>query len=208
MNTSMRLLGATLGATAIVGSSAVAANACDFGGHDNTDGTTSSPQGQFGAAATESDDDHADWGGHEFSYGHHFGHEFGHHFGHGWADDQTGDEDEAGDTQSSDQSVSFEDKQAAIVQRLTDADSKLSDLISQASTAAADDPEGEAAQQLADLQAKQAKLESLIDAVKAASDWQELAAAFQDAGQSTSTTEPPAGTDTSTTSTTPVAPAA
>jgi hypothetical protein len=144
MKTSIRLLGATLGATAIVGTSAFAANACDFGGHDGARDSHSS------ASAFP-------------SY-------------------------ESGDQSSTDQGVSFAQKQAAIVQRLTDADARLTDLISTVSDTASTDPSGGAAQELSQLKAHQAKLESLISAVKAATNEDELKAAFENAFSSTTPT--------------------
>lgn len=62
MKTSTRLLGAALGATAIVGTSAMAANACDPG---------AAPQGTYSAHQFSSD--------HDFDHFDHFGHH--HHFG-------------------------------------------------------------------------------------------------------------------------------
>lgn len=148
MKTSIRLLGATLGATAIVGTSAFAANACDLGGPDGAQGTsiqgTSSSVGSFAAP-----------------FASHF---LGQHFDLGFGQDG-----------------SFEQEQAAIVDRLTNADARLTDLISQVSDAGSTAPTSGATQELSQLQNRQATLESLIDAVKAATDVDQLKAAFEDA---------------------------
>lgn len=164
--TSLRLLGATLGATAIVGASTVAATACDLGGHDSTDSGLSSAQAFSHPADRSWGDEHGDLDHH---WAHHWTHHGAHHGGH-----------------HSHDTASFEDQQAAIIDRLTQADERLSGWIEKAQSQAADNPGGEAAPQLADLQERQADLESLIAAVKTASSEDELKAAFDDARSSAS----------------------
>lgn len=188
MNKTVRILGATLGATAIIGSSAVAANA--QGGHDHHSSGSHSGARQSGPYS---------FGGarHEFSqFNHHRGHgagtfNVGTEFNHGWYRHHW-----AGHHH---QHLTFAQKQAKIVARLQDADARLTDLIAKVQTAAAANPDGWAAKALPFLQQQQTKLESLISAVQAATTPQELAQAFKDAFQppadSTQPT-PPTGTPT------------
>jgi len=177
-----RVLGVALGATAIIGSSAVAANAHDFGGHDHHGGfgghdagySRSGPYSVRGAHHQFSKFDHHRGHGNDdgtFNVGRDFDHHWYHHH---WAGHHH-------------QHLSFAQKQARIVARLQDADTRLGDLISKVSAAAAQNPDGWAAQALPFLQQQQTRLESLISAVQAATTPQELAQAFKDAFQ------PPAG---------------
>lgn len=75
--------------------------------------------------------------------------------------------------------LSFAQRKAMIVAGLTRANNRLSSYIDQVSAAAQADPNGWAATALPRLQAKQAKLVALIDAVKAATDRQQIEAAFR-----------------------------
>lgn len=195
MNKTVRVLGATLGATAIIGSSAVAANAQGFGGHDHSSfGSHQSGPYSFGSAH------------HEFShFNHHRGHgagafNVGQDFNHSWYRHHW-----AGHHH---QHLTFAEKQAEIVAHLQKADSRLSDLITKVSAAAAQNPDGWAAKALPFLQQQQTKLESLITAVQAATTPEELAQAFKDAFQppadSTQPT-PPTGTPTPAPTTAPTA---
>jgi len=201
MNKTARVLGATLGATAIIGSSAVAANAQGFGGHGdhNSFGGHHAGYSQSGPYSVR--------GAHQqFSkFNHHRGHgagtfNVGQEFNHGWYRHHW-----AGHHH---QHLTFAQKQAKIVARLQNADTRLSDLITKVSAAAAQNPDGWAAKALPFLQQQQTKLESLISAVQAATTPQELAQAFKDAFQppaGTTQPTPPTGTPTPTPSAAPSA---
>ncbi|MCL2541197.1 MAG: hypothetical protein FWE71_01920 [Nocardioidaceae bacterium] len=82
-----------------------------------------------------------------------------------------------------DQSATFAQRKAEIVQALTNEDSHLQAVIAKLQSAAAADPSGWQAQVLPHVVAKEQQLSGLITAVKAANDWQELHAAFQSAEQ-------------------------
>lgn len=177
MNKIARVLGATLGASAIIGTSAVAANAHGFGGHDGhashdshaTAGySKTGPYSVRGAHQqfTKFSHHHGAQGkGNAFAVGHEFNH---HWYKHHWQGRHH-------------HHLSFSEKQAAIVAKLTKADTRLSALIAKLSDAAQQNPDGWAAQALPYLQQEQTKLETLISAVKAATNQQELAAAFKGA---------------------------
>ncbi|MCA1981326.1 hypothetical protein [Nocardioides nematodiphilus] len=167
MNKFTRVLGTTLAGAALVGGSAVAADAHGahrdgFGGHHSApaSGPFSAAQAyhQFAGFSRH----HGDGEG-RFNLGPSFNHRWFHkHYGghrhHAW---------------------SFADRQAAIVAKLTRADDRLTRLIGYLSDQAAADPQGWEAAVLPSLQAQQTRLETLIDAVKAATNDDELKAAFQ-----------------------------
>lgn len=191
MNKITRVLGASLGAAALVGTSAVAANAHDGGyGH--------SRHGHYGTYSVRgvhqefsNFSHHQGRGGDDdFAVGRDFNHRWfkqhwaGHHHRH----------------------LTFAQKQAAIVARLTNADARLTALIAKVSDAASSNPDGWAAQALPYLQAQQSKLETLIAAVKAATNQQELADAFKAAFTPPTTPTPtPAPTSSPSPSTAPTA---
>jgi len=191
MNKTVRVLGATLGATAIIGSSAVAANAQGFGDHDSFGshhaGHRQSGPYSFGGARHQfSKFNHRGDDAGTFNVGQNFNH---HWYRHHWAGHHH-------------HHLTFAQKQAKIVARLQDADARLSDLITKVSAAAAQNPDGWAAKALPFLQQQQTKLESLITAVQAATTPQELAQAFKDAFQPPA---PPTGTGTTAPTPTPSA---
>jgi hypothetical protein len=171
MNKLVRVLGATLGATAIVGGTTVGANA--FGpAHHVGDAHHSSSHVRgydlhrvhrhFSHFSHSRGFDNAD-----FTVGTSFDH---HWYRHHWAGHHH-------------QHLTFAQEQAAIVARLTRADDRLTNLISRLSSAASANPDGWAARVLPYLQAEQTKLESLITAVQAATDEQGIADAFRAAFQ-------------------------
>ena len=187
MKTSIRLFGSALGAAAIIGSSAVGASAHDVGGGHHDDyghsysHSYSHHHGHYGAYSVKGahqqyadfsrnhrDDDSSFGVGRSFNH-----HWFRHHWGH-----------------HRHQQMTFAERQDAIVQRLTSADSRLSDLISRLQTAAADDPSGWEAQAVPYLQQQQQRLETLIAAVQAATNYQELADAFKAAFNQPPTSTP------------------
>lgn len=183
MNKISRVLGATLGASAILGTSAVAANAHGFGGHD---GGHSAHGAQHSSAYAKTGPYSLRGAHHQFSHyaqgrdhqgtfvvGKNFNHQwFKHHWGHHR------------------HHLSFAQEQARIVAKLTKADTRLSALITKVSAAAQQNPNGWAAKALPYLQQEQTKLESLITAVKAATNQQELAAAFKAAFTPPTTSTP------------------
>lgn len=75
--------------------------------------------------------------------------------------------------------LSFAQRKALLVERLTRADGMLSTYISRLTPAAQADPSGWQAQAVANLRQKQARLEALIAAVNAATTDQQLADAFR-----------------------------
>lgn len=188
MKTSIRLFGSALGAAAIIGSTAVGASAHDFGGGHHGDYSHSYSHhhrhGHHGAYSVRSaHHQYADFSRHHqgrgdddsaFGVGCSFDHHwFRHHWGH-----------------HHHQHMTFAERQAAIVQRLTDADTRLGDLISRLQADAAQDPSGWEAQVVPYLQQQQQRLETLIAAVQAASDYQELADAFKAAFSAPPTSTP------------------
>jgi hypothetical protein len=166
MNKITRVLGTTLAGAALVGGSAVAANA--HGGHHGFGGdhTHSAPtSGPFSAASAEHKfagfSRHHDEGEGHFNLGPSFNHRWFHHYSghhHHWT---------------------FEERQAAIVAQLTRADDRLTTLIGYLSDQAKTDPNGWEAQALPYLKAQQARLETLLTAVKAATNDDQLKAAFK-----------------------------
>jgi hypothetical protein len=171
MNKITRVLGTTLAGVALVGGSAAAANAHGFGRHgdDHRFGgyshSSAPAAGPFSASSAEHKfagfSRHHDEGEGHFNLGASFNHRWFHHYSghhHHWT---------------------FEERQAAIVAQLTRADDRLTSLIGYLSDQAASDPSGWEAQALPYLQAEQTKLESLLTAVKAATNDDELKAAFQ-----------------------------
>lgn len=192
MNKMTRVLGTTLAGAALIGGTATAASAH----HGGTYGEHSyslahhgafSPQGarhEFAGFSRHHED-----GDGSFEVGPHFGHHWFHHFNRGHHHHWT-----------------FAEQQAAIVDRLTDADQRLSALIAYLSDKASSDPNSWAAQALPYLQQQQSRLESLIAAVKAATNEDELRAAFANAWKPTpSRTPTPSTTPTPTTAPTPTA---
>lgn len=182
MKTSIRLLGTALGAAALVGTTAVGANAHDVGHHGG--------HHHYGAYSVRGvhqefshynrDDERGDERGDDSGFT--VGRDFDHHwFSHHWGRHHHAH-------------LTFAQRQAAIVQRLTTADSRLSDLISRLQAAAAQDPNGWEAQVVPFLQQQQQKLEALISAVKAATNYQELADAFRSAFAPPSTGSTPPST--------------
>lgn len=77
------------------------------------------------------------------------------------------------------QHLTFAQRKAMIVTGLTRANNRLSTLIDRVSAQAQADPNGWAATALPRLRAKQAKLQTLITAVKAATTQQQIADAFR-----------------------------
>jgi hypothetical protein len=174
MNKIVRALGATLGATAIVGGTAVGANACgpshQSGGDSHQSSSHVSGYGVRGVHRHFSRFSHSrDFRNADFTVGTSFDH---HWYRQHWAGHRH-------------QHLTFAQEQAAIVARLTRADERLTNLITRLSSAASDNPDGWAAKVLPYLKAEQTKLESLIAAVQAATDEQGIADAFKAAFQPT-----------------------
>jgi len=175
MNKLTRVLGGTLASIALVGGSAVAANAHGVGNGDGQGhgggfggGRSSAPaSGPFSVAHAHHQfagfsRHHGEGEGH-FNLGPNFNNRWFHHHYQGHRHHMW----------------SFADRQAAIVAQLTRADNRLTGLISYVSAQATANPDGWQAQVLPYLQAQQTKLESLLSAVKAATNDDELKAAFQ-----------------------------
>lgn len=178
----VRALGATLGATAIVGASAAGANA--FGPSHHSGHAHHAQAGGYNVHGVHRQFSHYRHSGDSkagFTVGTSFDHRW---FRHHW-------------TGQHHQQLTFAQKQAAIVARLTKADDRLTALISYLSDQASSNPDGWAAHVLPYLQDEQSKLESLISAVKAATDDQELAAAFKAAFQPPAQPTPPTSTPSS-----------
>ena len=172
MNKFTRVLGTTLAGAALVGGSATAASAHGdhhgdrhgkYGfGHSSDD---VSRHGAYSPQRCEHRFDgftrHHEDGVGSFNVGPSFNGRWFHHFRghhHHWT---------------------FEERRSAVVDRLTRADERLTALIGYLADRAATDPDGWESEALPYLQAQQDRLETLIDAVKAATSPAELRAAFK-----------------------------
>lgn len=193
----LHVIGASIAAAALIGSSAAAANAQGFGGGDSHGGfgggshsSFGGSHGQYGFATARHDfnrfSNHGSRG--SFTVGPEFNHHWlNSHFGH-----------------RHHQHLTFAQKQAEIVARLQAAETRLTDLVTQLTTAAQADPNGWAAQALPFVTAQATKVQNLITAVQAATDWQQLWQAFHP-GQ-TAPTPPTTSAPAPTSTPTPTAP--
>jgi len=181
----VQIIGTTLAATALVGGSAAAATAADFGhhgsaafdahpslggqstfgGHGTLDGRTFGGHGTFDARRPtdlHAPDLHAPAGGPAASapsLEHRFARPL-HHLEH----------------QFHGQQLTFQQRQAQIVAALTAADSRLTALQSALANAASNDPTGGAAKALSFITQARTRVESLLAQVQAASTQQQLEA--------------------------------
>jgi hypothetical protein len=175
MKTPIRLLGTALGTAALVGTTAVGANAYEGSHHHYSHHhhhgshhhyrhygaySVRGAHQAFSHYIREHDHQGRDSG---FTVGRDFNHRW---FKHHW-------------NRHHHVRLTFAQRQAAILARLTDADNRLGKLITRLQAAAADNPNGWQAQAVPYLQAQQERLEKLIAAVKAATNYRELAEAFR-----------------------------